>query len=462
LQFCGAARGVTGSCYHLETDDGSIVIDCGVFQGGDDADALNRAPFPFDPGKLDAVVLTHGHLDHVGRLPLLGKQGFSGPVAGHAATLEVGRLIMDDTAKMGLFANTKPLYHAGDVDKVMGQMRAMRYGQPTPVGPFTLTLFDAGHILGSSSVRVAWQEGSEERAVLFSGDLGIHGAPILRDPNMVWNPEAHMVDFVVTESTYGDRNHPQRAIAREKFREAVLHAVSDGGKVLIPAFAVGRTQEVLYDLNILVETGKLPGVPVIVDGPLGLDCTALYQKYKECYDEEALAMIKRGDAPLEFLDLYAARQAKASDQIHGIQGAAIIIAGSGMCSGGRILTHLKEYLPDPRTDVIMVGYQASGTLGRKLQDGASSVEIDRQTVDVRAVTTTITGFSAHADRDALADWYSKIPLRPGGAVFVCHGEEKASANYAALLKDRFSARAIVPRRGDIASLAPATRVASST
>jgi metallo-beta-lactamase family protein len=452
---------VTGSNYYLETDDGSLVIDCGVFQGADEngpgPDALNRAAFPYDPKKLTGVVLTHGHLDHVGRLPLLGKAGFAGQVVGHSATLEVAKLIMEDTARMGVMSGQKPLYGASDVDHVMAKQRAVKYGQTTQIGPFTIMLFDAGHILGSSSVRVSWQEKGVEKAVLFSGDLGSHGAPILRDPNVEWNPEAHAVDFVVTESTYGDRTHPQREVARQKFREAILRAVADDGKVLIPAFAVGRTQEVLYDLNILVESGKLPGIPVIVDGPLGLDCTALYSKYKDCYDEEALELLKKGDAPLEFLDLYAARQGKASDQIHSIKGAAIIIAGSGMCSGGRILGHLKEYLPDSRTDVIFVGYQAMGTLGRQLQDGAPQVTIEGVTVQNRAVVTTISGFSAHADRDNLAAWYQKVPLRPGGAVFVCHGEEKASTAYAAHLKDRFGARAIVPRRDDMASLNVAVR-----
>jgi metallo-beta-lactamase family protein len=454
LRFCGAARGVTGSCYHLETDDGAIVVDCGVFQGGDNPDAMNRAAFPFEPSAVHAVILTHGHLDHVGRLPLLGRNGFDGPVLGHPATLEVAKLIMDDTAKIGLYSGVKALYTDADVNKVTSRVRPIKYGEEVQVGPFTVELFDAGHILGSSSARIAWKEGGADRAILFSGDIGTHGAPILRDPYHDWVPDEHAVDFVVTESTYGDRTHPIREKARQAFREAILHAVSDGGKVLIPAFAIGRTQEVLYDLNILVESGQLPGVPVVVDGPLGLDATQLYQRYHDCYDCEARALLQSGDKPLEFMDLYSSRKANASDSIGGIDGPAIIIAGSGMCNGGRIVKHLADWLPDPRTDVIFVGYQAGHTLGRDLQQGKSEVVIEGKTVPVRAHITTISGFSAHADRDALASWYAKVPLRKGGAVFVTHGEEKASRGYAKHLKDKHAARAIVPKLGDQAALIP--------
>jgi metallo-beta-lactamase family protein len=455
LRFGGAAHGVTGSNYYLETDDGGIVIDCGVFQGGEGNDELNRSPFGYDPKTLHGVVLTHGHLDHVGRLPLMAKQGFSGPVYGHPATLAVARLVMGDTAKIALHTGAKPLYTDAAVDQVLSKASPVAYGKDVKVGPFTVRLYDAGHILGSSSVRVAWKEaGGVERAILFSGDLGVCGTPIIRDPNGTWDPEKDAVDFVVTESTYGDRSHPNREQARKNFRDAVLHAVSDGGKVLIPAFAIGRTQEVLYELNTLVESGQLPGVPVIVDGPMGLDATAIYSKFKDCYDEQALAQIKSGDAPLEFSDLYAARQGKASDMVRQIKGPAIIIAGSGMCSGGRIVGHLSEYLHDPTTDVIFVGYQAMGTLGRQLQDGVKSVVIEGETIPVRAVVTTISGLSAHADRDALADWYGKIPRRKGGAVFVTHGEEKSSRSYGMLLKDKYEARAIVPKRGDVAALSP--------
>jgi len=452
LTFCGAARGVTGSCYHLSTPDGAIVIDCGTFQGGKDPDALNRKPLPFDPEQVVGAVLTHGHLDHVGRLPMLVKQGFDGPVLGHSATLDIGKIIMQDTAKLGLLAGTKPMYTDADVEQTMDQTIRLAYGDKRQLGPFTVQIFDAGHILGSSSVRVSWQEGGGERAVLFSGDLGVLDTPIIRDPFAAWNPDEHQVDFVVTESTYGSRAHPARLEARKKFRDAVVHAVSDGGKVLIPAFAIGRTQEVLYELNTLVEGGQLKGIPVIVDGPLGLEATRIYDKHRDCYDEDAMELLSSGDVPLEFTNLFAAERRRSSEAARSIDGPAIIVAGSGMCSGGRILAHLAEYLPDPRTDVIFVGYQAHKTLGRDLQQGKDIVNIDGRKVEVRAVITTITGFSAHADRAALAGWFGRVPRKPGGAVFVTHGEEKASRSYARLLKDRYGARAIIPALGDTAAL----------
>ena len=451
LTFCGAARGVTGSCYYLETPDGSIVVDCGTFQGGKDPDGQNRAPFPFEPKHVLGAVLTHGHLDHVGRLPWAHREGFSGTVIGHPATLDIAKLIMSDTAKLGLIAGKKPLYTQRDVDATMKRTLPVAYRRKCQLGPFTVELHDAGHILGSSSVRVSWQESGAQRAILFSGDLGVLDTPIIRDPTTDWR-KSDIVDFVVTESTYGGRNHPNRAVARKTFRDAILHAVSDGGKVLIPAFAIGRTQEVLYELNTLVENKYLKDVPVIVDGPLGLDATEVYDRHRDCYDEEAHALIHSGDIPLEFTGLFGARFRRSSEAARTIDGPAIIVAGSGMCSGGRIREYLREYLPDPRTDVIFVGYQAQGTLGRELQRGDNRVTIDGCQIDVRAVVTTISGFSAHADRDALANWLEHVPRKPGGAVFVTHGEEEASRSYSRLIKDRFGARAIVPKLGDRVAL----------
>ncbi|MEZ4365141.1 MAG: MBL fold metallo-hydrolase [Kofleriaceae bacterium] len=445
LTFLGAAGGVTGSCYLLEHGGVGLLIDCGLFQGDADADAKNRAPLAIDGRALAGCVLTHGHLDHVGRLPLLAGRGFAGEVIGHAATLDIARIILPDSTKIAGHADGPPLYGAAEVEAMAERMAPMAgYRRARAVGPFTVELFDAGHILGSASVRVSWTESAGERAILFSGDLGVVGAPILRDPFTAWDPARHAVDWVVTESTYGDRAHPPRDETRATLRDTVRRALDDGGKVLIPAFSIGRTQEVLYELNALVEAGELPGIPVFVDGPLGLSATKIYARHRDCYDAEATALLDRGDHPLEFDHLYGAEQVAASRKAVGYDGAAIIVAGSGMCQGGRIRHHLERHLPDPRTDVLLVGYQASGTLGAALQRGADEVWLRGQRVPVRARITTVRGMSAHADRDGLTAWLGAVPRRSGAQVFVTHGEPEAAAAHAARVRDRFGVGATVP------------------
>ena len=451
LTVSGAAGGVTGSCYHLALDGYAIVIDAGIFQGGRVAEELNRSPTPFDPAAVDALVLTHGHLDHVGRVPLLVDRGFAGPVHGHSATIDIGLLIMEDTAKIAARSEGPPLYERGAVEEVRTRTRREAYGKPFQLGPFRVELFDAGHILGSAHVRVAWQTKGGERAILFSGDIGVVGTPIIRDPFTAWRPE-HRVDAVVTESTYGNRPHPDRAEARARFREVITRALTDGGKVLIPAFAIGRTQEILYELNHLVEAGVVGKIPVIVDGPLSLSATEVYRKHRGLYDEAALELVERGDGPLELDTFYGARDGRASSRIADIDGPAIIIAGSGMCNGGRIRGHLARYLPDPRTDVLLVGYQGARTLGRELEDGAREVWLDGETVQVNGRVTRLSGMSAHADQDGLAAWYAGIPRTPGATTIVTHGDDDARATYARLLTDRFGARTVVPALGDVIAL----------
>jgi metallo-beta-lactamase family protein len=449
LTFLGAARGVTGSCYHLDVDGEGLLIDCGTFQGDRDADRRNRQPLDLDGASLHALVLTHGHLDHVGRSPLLARTGFTGRVLGHAATLDIARIILEDSAKIARhdFRNEPPPYTEDHVEEIVAGMLPIRggYGHPHRVGPFTITLFDAGHILGSSSVRVSWSEASgRSRAILFSGDLGVVGAPILADPFTAWDATRDAVDYVVTESTYGDRLHGPRSQVREQLQRVIERALRDGGKVLIPAFSIGRTQEILYELNTMVEAGQLGGIPVVIDGPLGLSATKIYGRHTDCYDEAAMALLRRGDHPLEFDSLHQAGDPRASRMAVNLDGPAIIIAGSGMCQGGRIRHHLARHLPDPRTDVLLVGYQAGGTLGRELQEGRDEVFLDGQQIPVRAQITTIHGLSAHADRDGLADWFSHVPRRAAGAVFVTHGEEAQSRAYAERLQQEFGTRAEVP------------------
>ncbi len=449
LTFLGAARGVTGSCYHLNVDGAGLLVDCGTFQGDRDADRKNRQPLELDGEALRALVLTHGHLDHVGRAPLLARTGFQGRVLGHPATLDIARIILEDSAKIARHdtRNEPPPYTEEHVEEIVAGMLPIRggYGQEFRVDPFTVTLYDAGHILGSSSVRVAWKEkDGRARAILFSGDLGVAGAPILADPFTAWDPVRDAVDYVVTESTYGDRLHGPRSQVREQLQRVIERALHDGGKVLIPAFSVGRTQEILYELNTMVEAGQLAGIPVVIDGPLGLAATKIYSRHTACYDEDAIAKLERGDHPLEFDSLHGAGDPRASRTAVSLEGPAIIIAGSGMCQGGRIRHHLARHLPDPRTDVLLVGYQAGRTVGRDLQEGRDEVFLDGQRVPVRARVSTIHGLSAHADRDGLADWFSHVPRKDAGMVFVTHGEEEQSLAYAALLEREFGTRALVP------------------
>jgi metallo-beta-lactamase family protein len=300
-------------------------------------------------------------------------------------------------------------------------------------------------------VRVSWREAAGDRAILFSGDLGAIGAPLIGDPNRTWS-EDDAVDFVVTESTYGDRVHPDRAESRRVFRDTVLRALDNGGKVLIPAFAIGRTQEVIYELNTLVERGELRGIPVIIDGPLGLNATEIYERHTECYDDEAMKLLRRGDKPLVFDHLHEVRDAGRSKAAVALEGPAIIVAGSGMLSGGRIRHHLAAHLPDPTCDVLLVGYQAEGTLGRHLQNGGDTAFLHGEEVPVRARITTIHGFSAHADRDGLAGWLGAVPRRPGGGVFVTHGEEQSAVAYSELVARRFDTRTLVPDFGETVAL----------
>lgn len=445
LTFLGAARTVTGSCYHLALGDASLLIDCGTFQGDRDADELNQQAPQVDVRNALGAVFTHGHLDHVGRLPAWVKHGFRGNVWGHGATLDIAKVILEDSAKIANHAPGEPLYGEADVAQIVESMRAFGgYGAPMQVGPFAITLFDAGHILGSSSVRVAWQQNGAPRAILFSGDLGVAGAPLIRDPNTAWDAARDQVDYVVTESTYGDRLHLPRADVRANLRAIVERALQDGGKVIIPAFSIGRTQEIVYELHQMVAAGQLGGIPIIVDGPLGLSATKIYARHTDCYDEEAMNMIRRGVEPFEFDSLFAASDANASKRAVNVEGPAIIIAGSGMCQGGRIRHHLLRHLPDPRADVLLVGYQSGRTLGRALQEGRTSVYIDGQQVMVRARVTTISGLSAHADREGLATWFDKVPRAPAARTFVTHGEEAQSEAFAKLLTDRFGSPAHAP------------------
>jgi metallo-beta-lactamase family protein len=437
LEFYGAAGEVTGSCHVLTVGSARLLLDCGLIQGGEAPHERNRAPFPFDAAQVDAVVLSHAHIDHCGRLPLLRKRGFRGPIYATPACRDLARILLADSANMqerdaervsrrrlrdGDRRAVAPLYGLDDALEVMKQIRTVRYGAATELLPgVELTFRDAGHILGSTSVWLTLREGTLERRLVFSGDVGQYDMPILRDPEA--GPAA---DVVLMESTYGDRLHRERAATLEEFGGILLAARRDGGNVLIPAFAVGRSQEILYELATHFEEWQLDDWQVFLDSPMAIEASEIYWKHAELFDEEAQQW-RAGRGRLPALpNLKLCRSPEESMAINRLRNGAIVIAGSGMCTGGRIVHHLKHNLSRPECDVVFSGFQAQGTLGRALVDGRERVRIHGDMVKVAARVHTLGGFSAHGDRNDLMRWYRAVPGRP--PVWLVHGETAASTS----------------------------------
>jgi metallo-beta-lactamase family protein len=465
LEFYGAAGEVTGSCHILTVGGRRLLLDCGMIQGAPAPDERNRAPFPFDAAQVDAVVLSHAHIDHCGRLPLLRKRGFRGPIYTNPACRDLVRILLADSASMaerdaerenrkresGQPANrqhgrpgnrqpVEPLYTVEDAAAVLQQIRAVSYGHATEVLPGVELVFrDAGHILGSASVALTLRESSIERRLLFSGDLGQYDTPILRDPEPV--PAA---DLVLMESTYGNRLHRERKETLVEFGEILRDARRDGGNVLIPAFAVGRSQEILYELAMHYEAWHLDEWQVFLDSPMAIEASEVYLKHTELFDEEAQAWRARLRGLPALPNLKLCRSAEESMAINRIAHGAIVIAGSGMCTGGRIVHHLKHNLARPECDVIFSGFQAQGTLGRAIVDRREYVRIHGSPVKVAARVHTLGGFSAHGDQHDLLRWYDTIPGRP--PVWLVHGEPTAAAGLREALRAQ-GARAEVAQPG---------------
>ena len=425
LIFHGAVRTVTGSLHVVEAGDTRVYLDCGLFQGRR-ADAYERnLRLPPSPRDLDAVILSHAHLDHCGNLPTLVNQGFRGPIYCTPATRDLAALVLRDSAKVqrqdlsivnrirrrqGL-PKVQPLYDAGAVERAIGRMQTVRYGQAFGVGSMRVTFFDAGHILGSAMVLVE----ADGRRLGFTGDLGRPGSAIIRDPQVL-----PAVDTLITESTYGDRDHQPLEEAMAHLAAVVTETTGRGGRVLIPAFAIGRTQEIVYALSRQLDAKQIPDGPVYVDSPMAVDATAIFRRHPECFDEETRARLRRRD-PFGFKGLRYVRAATDSRALVARDEPCVVIATSGMVEGGRILLHLQRFIGDPGSTMLFVGYQAEDTLGRRLVDGAGEVRIFGEPYQVAIRVERADAFSAHADRNELLTWARRVPRI--GRAFCVHGDE---------------------------------------
>lgn len=454
IQFIGGVRSVTGSSYLITTDSTRILVDCGMFQGVNDGWKRNLRPFPFKPSEIDTLLLTHSHIDHSGLIPKLVKDGFKGKIFTTRATADLCGILLLDSAhiherdaewetrkrmRKGRKA-VAPLYNIADAAESLSHIEGIDYDVVLKAAPNIEVRFkDAGHILGSAILELWAMEKGRKIKIVFSGDLGNKGAPIVKDPTYIRD-----ADYLLIESTYGNRQHKGMKETVEEFAGAIRETLRKGGNVIIPSFAVGRTQDILYILNQLSREGKLNNLNVFIDSPLATNATRVFLKHPECFDKETLELITKGQFPKGTPILKFSETPEESMSINRIRSGAIIIASSGMCEAGRVRHHLKHNLWREECSIVFVGFQAQGTLGRQIVDGAKTVKLFSEVVAVRARVYTIGGLSAHADKNGLMDWlthFSKKPKR----VFVVHGEEKTSIDFAQSVHERFLIDAHVPR-----------------
>lgn len=445
ISFYGAAHEVTGSCFLLETKDKKILVDCGMFQGGEFNEEKNHDNFLFDARSIDVLLVTHAHLDHVGRIPKLVKDGFKGKIFMTKGTKELALLIWNDAHHIMEYNNKKYqspiLYDQKDIDKAFELCEGVDYYKEKEVtGGVKAIWKDAGHIFGAAFVEVE----TEGKIIGFSGDIGNNNVPILKETDQLGG-----VDVLLCESTYGDRNHESRKESLDLVLKLIKEAHSRGGAIMIPAFSLERTQELLYDLNEMTEYNKsLPlDLPIFLDGPLAISALEVYRKYPEYYDREAIELYKLGDDFFEFPGLQFTNTPQESKHINNVSNPKMIIAGSGMMNGGRIVHHAFRYLSDPKSTLIIVGYQAEGTLGRKLYEGAEKVKIFGKEVEVKCTIKAIGGLSAHGDQDKLISWVrgaKKIPKK----IYCVHGEPHSATALAHRLRDELNVKTFVPDFGE--------------
>ncbi|MBN2254912.1 MAG: MBL fold metallo-hydrolase [Deltaproteobacteria bacterium] len=465
----GGAQSVTGSQYLIENSQGGkALLDCGLFQGGSEMDRRNWEDWGYDPAEINSLILTHAHIDHSGRIPKLVKDGFRGRIITSPPTAELCQIMLLDSAHVQEMDSqwktrknrrqgkegVEPLYTTEDAETSLRYFDPVERDRIIDIEPgIRIRLRNAGHVLGSSIVEMWMADGGSETKIVFSGDLGKQNQLIVKDPYEVLD-----ADYLFMESTYGNRLHRTFDDSKAELREAILHAVSNNEKVIIPAFALERTQEILYLLGEFSRAGTLPGIPIYVDSPLAIRATEIFRKNKKYYDDEARAIVEQGFDPFDMPNLRFTLTTEESMKINEKEGPAIIISASGMCNAGRIKHHLKHNLWRPGASIIFAGFQAQGTTGRKIVDGAKTVKIFRENVAVRAKVYTIGGFSAHADRDDLLEWLGHFTEKSSPRVFVIHGEPTASYAFAQTARERYSLDVSVPRWREVLRLEPKAEI----
>jgi metallo-beta-lactamase family protein len=446
LSFYGGAKEVTGACYFLDINATRILIDCGLFQCPRFCEQKNDQPFPFDPSSIDALVVTHAHIDHIGRVPKLMREGFNGTIYSTRPTKDFADLMLTDSLgileKEARKERQEVFYSQEHIAKALSHWQGMEYHQPFSIKNATVTLRDAGHILGSAIVEIDAPSNQKNIKIVFTGDLGNSPNPLIAPTDTVAG--AH---HLIIESVYGNRIHETDPERKGKIERVMEDTFAKGGVLMIPAFSLERTQELLFELNELIEHHRVPRVPVFIDSPLAIKATRIYRMYRQYFSEQANAILKMDDDLFNFPGLERTETTESSKAINNVPPPKMIIAGAGMMQGGRILHHAKRYLPDPKSTLLFIGYQAKGSIGRRLIDGAREVSIMSERIPVAATIKAIGGYSAHADADALFNFVaeSKTTLKN---VFVVQGEEEAANALAERVKNNLAVNARVPEPGE--------------